>query len=93
MYSVTGSKGYRWIESERVKVLNKEKDIDLRYYDELVNEAVAEIGKYGDVEWFCSESATDKINMPAFMNIPECEEEELPFEDADEFCSQNLQVV
>ncbi len=79
MYSVTGSKGYRWMESERVKTLHKENDIDLRYYDELVNEAISEIGKYGDVEWFCSDSATD-IHMLDFMNIPEeVTTDEIPF--------------
>lgn len=53
-YAVTGSKGYRWLESEMVRELKKEGDIDLSYYDNLVNEAVDTISKYGDFEWFVS---------------------------------------
>jgi len=53
--SATGAKGYRWLESEMVKTLNKEKDIDHTYYNKLVDEAVETIGKYGDFEWFVSD--------------------------------------
>ena len=53
--SVGGTKGYRWLESEVVKTLGKEDDIDRGYYDELVNNAVDEISKYGDFEWFVSD--------------------------------------
>lgn len=52
--SVTGTKGYRWLEAEQVKALKKEKDIDLSYYDNLVNTAIDTISKYGDYEWFVS---------------------------------------
>ena len=51
-YSVTGTKGYRWLEAETVKTLKKEKDIDLSYYQKLVDDAIATISKYGDVEQF-----------------------------------------
>ena len=54
-YSVGGSKGYRWLESEMVKTLGKEGDIDRSYYDTLVNDAVTEISQYGDFEWFVSD--------------------------------------
>lgn len=50
--SATGAKGYRWLESEIVRDLHKENDIDKRYYDNLVNEAVHDISEYGDFEWF-----------------------------------------
>jgi hypothetical protein len=53
--AATGSKGYRWLESELVKTLRKEKDIDRSYYDKLVDEAYDEISKYGDVSWFVSD--------------------------------------
>ena len=39
-YAATGSKGYRWMESEMVKELGKEDGIDRSYYDKLVDEAV-----------------------------------------------------
>ena len=47
-YAATGSKGYRWMESEMVKELEKEDGIDRSYYDKLVNEAVETISQYGD---------------------------------------------
>lgn len=51
--SVTGCKGWRWMESEMVKQLGKENYIDKDYYAKLVDGAVETIGKYGDVEQFC----------------------------------------
>ena len=53
-YAATGSKGYRWLESEMVKELGKEDDIDKTYYNKLVDDAVEVISKYGDFEWFVS---------------------------------------
>ena len=50
-----GSKGYRWMESEMVRELGKEADVDRRYYDDLVTKAAKEISKYGDFEWFVSD--------------------------------------
>ena len=53
--AATGSKGFRWLESEMVKELKKEKDIDRAYYNKLVDDAVETISKYGDFEMFVSE--------------------------------------
>ena len=52
--AATGSKGYRWMESEEVKKFGKEKDVDRSYYDRLVDEAVETISQYGDFEQFIS---------------------------------------
>ena len=52
--SATGAKDYRWLEAEMVKELGKENDIDLSYYNKLVDDAVDTISKYGDFEWFVS---------------------------------------
>ena len=52
--AATGTKGYRWLESEVVKSLNKEDCIDKRYYASLVDEAIASISEYGDFEAFAS---------------------------------------
>ena len=54
-YAATGSKGYRWLESEMVRELEKEDDIDRGYYDKLIDEAVKTISEYGDFEWFVSD--------------------------------------
>ena len=53
--SATGAKGYRWLESETVKILDKVDNIDRMYYDNLVNGAVETISKYGDFELFVSD--------------------------------------
>lgn len=54
-YAATGSKGFRWLEAEMVKALDKEKNIDRTYYDKLVDTAVETISKYGDFEMFVSD--------------------------------------
>ena len=54
-YAATGSKGFRWLESEMVKQLGKEKEIDRSYYRKLVDEAVKSISTFGDFEEFVSD--------------------------------------
>ena len=53
--SATGAKGYEWLESEVVKTLGKEADIDRSYYQKMVDDAVDAISQYGDFEWFVSD--------------------------------------
>jgi len=66
-HAATGSKGYRWMESEMVKKLGKEEDVDQTYYTDLVDEAVKDISEYGDFEWFLS----DDIDAPiGFNDVP-----------------------
>lgn len=57
--AATGSKGFRWMESEMVAALHREGDIDRSYYDKLVDDAIETISKYGDFEWFQSEDPYD----------------------------------
>ena len=64
--SATGAKGYRWLESEMVKELDKFNDIDRSYYDTLVDKAVETISKYGDFEWFVSDDPAE--NSPYVGN-------------------------
>lgn len=70
--SATGAKGYRWLESEMVRTLNKQNDIDRSYYDKMVDDAVETISKYGDFEWFASDDPyiCDKENWPPEENLP-----------------------
>ena len=65
--SVSGSKGYRWLESETMTDDDKNY-IDKSYYRKLVDDAKNAIEEFGDFEWFVSDS-----NEPApnFMNKPE----------------------
>lgn len=50
--AATGTKGYYWLESEVVRALGKEDDIDRSYYDDQVTKAVETISKFGDFEQF-----------------------------------------
>lgn len=54
-YAAAGTKGYRWLESETVRMLDKEDCIDEDYYRELVTEAAQTIIAYGDLDWFVSD--------------------------------------
>ena len=58
-YSATGSKGYRWLESEMVRGSNEEY-IDRSYYNALVDEAVDTIKQYGDFEMFISDDKDEQ---------------------------------
>ena len=76
--SATGAKGYRWLESEMVKTLEKENDIDRSYYDKLVDNAIGTISKYGDFEWFTSDdTGTPPWSKP---DLPWYEDDETPFD-------------
>lgn len=76
-YAATGTKGYRWMESEMVRTLGKEDDIDESYYVSLVDDAIDTINKYGDFERFVSDEPY--FIEDDFMNIPEDAGEEIPF--------------
>ncbi len=69
-YAATGSKGYRWLEAEMVKELNKQADIDEQYYISMVDEAIATISKYGDFEQFVSDDPYVKEDTHGW--IPPC---------------------
>ena len=76
-YALSGTKGYRWLESEMVKSLGKEDEISTNYYNELVDEAIETISKYGDFEQFVSDGP---YILDDFMNIPEdAVGDEVPF--------------
>lgn len=63
--SVTGTKGYRWLEAEYVKLMGKEDDVDKSYYHRLVDDAIygsgtgknrkPGISDFGDFERFIAD--------------------------------------
>ena len=55
--SAVGTTGYRWLEAEYVQENNLQFAIDKSYYNNLVDEAIKEISKFGDFYSFA-----DKIN-------------------------------
>lgn len=68
--SVTGTKGYRWLEAEMVKNLGREDDIDVSYYHRLVDVAAEAIKTCGEntmvtYDWFVSD---DPYIPPKYIN-------------------------
>ena len=53
--AASDSKGFRWLESEMIRQLEKENDIDRSYYNNLVDEAVKSLSSYGDFERFIAD--------------------------------------
>ena len=62
--AASGTKGYRWLESEVVKVLGKQDAVSHSYYMGLVNAAVTDISKFGDYEWFISDDTSRYAVLP-----------------------------
>lgn len=79
--AATGSKGFRWLESEMVRELGKENDIDCTYYNNLVDEAVKSLSSYGDFERFVVDEPFVSDNTPPWFGAGEPHEEEpTPFD-------------
>ena len=74
--SATGSKGFRWLESEMVRELGKENDIDRTYYNNLVDEAVKSLSSYGDFERFVADEPFVSDNSPSWFGTGELHNEE-----------------
>lgn len=51
-HAVSGTKGYRWMESETVRALGMEDNIDQDYYRELADKAIDHINEYVNFEEF-----------------------------------------
>ena len=79
--AATGSKGFRWLESEMVRELGKKNDIDRTYYNNLVDEAVKSLSSYGDFERFVADEPFVSDNPPPWFGAGEPHEEEpTPFD-------------
>lgn len=79
--AATGSKGYRWLESEMVRQLEKQNDIDRSYYNNMVDEAVKSLSKYGDFERFVADESYVSDNTPPWFGAGEpYEEDSTPFD-------------
>lgn len=81
-YAAAGTKGFRWLESEVVRVNKKEDDIDISYYESLVEDAKKTISKFGSYE----DLVSDKPYKPPVyltneygMEAPAFHVDELPF--------------
>ena len=79
--AATGSKGFRWLESEMVRELGKENDIDRTYYNNLVDEAVKSRSSYGEFVRFVADEPFVSDNTPPWFGAGEPHEEEpTPFD-------------
>lgn len=74
--AATGSKGYRWLESEMVRELGKQDDIDRSYYNGLVDEAVKSLSSYGDFERFVADEPFISDHTPPWFGAGEPHEED-----------------
>lgn len=79
MYSAEGAKGYRWLETEVVKNLHMEDDIDISYYAIMADKAVAHIEEFGNFSWLVDPHPYDctvpwgtkpKEPVDNFMKVP-----------------------
>lgn len=61
--AVAGTKGYRWLESEEVRVCKLEDWIDTEYYISMCNDVIKHIKEFGDYEWLVSDEESE---MPPF---------------------------
>lgn len=82
--AVVGTKGFRWLESETIRLSNDIDIIDTKYYTNLLDAAIDDISKYGDFEWFVSDDPVPPSKLkdyPSFVDIPDgVEDEELPWD-------------
>ena len=92
--AATGSKGYRWLESDHVKEYNMMDAIDMSYYQEKVDKVrdiidktvlKATDGQLG-VDYFISSQVPEKkelgfFGLTDFMNIPEGATDSVPFDE------------
>ena len=80
--AVTGTKGWRWLESEIVKNLHKEDMIDMDYWKEKAEDAKKSIWEFGDYDFFVSDKDYPEPKFIArdedFIGHP-VYEEEVPF--------------
>ena len=89
-YAATGTKGYRWLDSETVKHLKWENRIDNEYFKKEVDDAVEHIKEFGDFEWFVSDDPVPPVVDPCY--IPDGLPDEVPFDEVDNFTAMNKPV-
>ena len=60
-----GTKGYRWLESEKLRLMDSDVWIDKTYFQKLVDNARDSISQYGDFDWFVSDDSDTPVwKMP-----------------------------
>lgn len=80
--AVTGTKGYRWLESEMVHELQMEDMVDRSYFDKMADDAADAIAKHGNFEWFVADDAGE----------PPWQKPDLPWTDIQDEAARNFEV-
>ena len=63
-----GTKGWRWKETEVVKSLNQKEQINMEYWRQKIDDVIATLSEYGDVDKFLSDAPYEEfvaMNKPA----------------------------
>lgn len=76
--SVNGTKGYRWYESEFVKSNKLENHVDMSYFENLAEDAIKSIEKYGDFDIFANGS---DYEFESYIDMRNSEYEKIPIEE------------
>jgi hypothetical protein len=77
-YAISGTKGYRFKESDMVKDLD---EVDQSYYQTLCDKAVDTVEKFGSYEWFISDEFHYEEDWSNVMNEPTGDPDEVPFDE------------
>lgn len=77
--SAPGAKDYRWLETEYVKNNHRENDVNMNYYENLIDSAIAHINEFGDFYRFINDDSYDP-QLDKLINVPEGIDEEIPFD-------------
>ena len=76
----SGTKGRRWLETEYVKQSNRMDDIDMSFYDDMADKAIAHINEFGDFTRFVMDPDYDP-ELERCINLPVDMDDEIPFEE------------
>lgn len=79
-YAPAGTTGFRWLESEMIgyDIFDL---VDESFYRTMVDDRIADISQYADLEWFASDDPyIGPDPLPDFMNVPEGMDEEIPWD-------------
>lgn len=80
-YAVTGTSGYRWLESENVVALKKQEDVDPSYYENMVSEAIKAINEFGSFDRFIDTTRPYENDIPKAKDVSMSEDDDVPWSD------------
>ena len=76
----SGTKGYKWLETVTVKDLDLMDDIDLSYYNKMVDDAIDAIREHGDVEKFLNIDIPEEDGLAPWTGPDEPWNDTTPFD-------------